>query len=77
VLIEGRLKLDQWEDKETKAKRSKHVVVVDSFHFVDSKPEVVKATSAPPVPHPRPPAAAARPRRSGGQGPMGEEDIPF
>lgn len=38
VLIEGRLKLDQWEDKETKAKRSKHVLVVESFHFVDSKP---------------------------------------
>ncbi|HYE63465.1 MAG TPA: single-stranded DNA-binding protein [Phycisphaerales bacterium] len=38
ILIEGRLKLDQWEDKETKAKRSKHVVVIDAFHFVDSKP---------------------------------------
>ena len=38
ILVEGRLKLDQWEDKETKAKRSKHVVVVENFGFVDSKP---------------------------------------
>jgi single-stranded DNA-binding protein len=38
ILIEGRLKLDQWEDKETKAKRSKHVVVVENVSFVDSKP---------------------------------------
>ena len=37
ILIEGRLKLDQWEDKETKAKRSKHVIVVENFHFVESK----------------------------------------
>src|SRR5689334_21482400 len=38
ILIEGRLKLDQWEDKETKAKRSKHVVVAENVQFVDSKP---------------------------------------
>jgi single-strand DNA-binding protein len=34
VFIEGRLKLDQWQDKETGANRSKHVVVVDSFQFI-------------------------------------------
>jgi len=38
IMIEGRLKLDQWEDKDTKAKRSKHVVVIETFYFVDSKP---------------------------------------
>jgi single-strand DNA-binding protein len=38
ILIEGRLKLDQWEDKETKAKRSKHLVVIENAQFVDSKP---------------------------------------
>jgi single-strand DNA-binding protein len=37
VLIEGRLKLDQWDDKDTGKKQSKLKVVVDSFHFVDSK----------------------------------------
>jgi len=36
VFIEGRLKLDQWEDKQTKAKRSKIYVVCEKFHFVSS-----------------------------------------
>ena len=36
VLIEGRLKMDQWEDKDG-SKRSKLRVAVDTFHFVDSK----------------------------------------
>lgn len=77
ILIEGRLKLDQWEDKETKAKRSKHVVVVENATFVDSKPgggggggdeggspRVVTRSSSAPAP------ASAAPA-------MGEEDIPF
>lgn len=38
ILIEGRLKLDQWQDKESGANRSKLKVVIDNFHFVDSKP---------------------------------------
>lgn len=37
VFIEGRLKLDQWEDKEGN-KRSKLGVVVETFQFIDSKP---------------------------------------
>ena len=36
VFIEGRLKLDQWEDKDGK-KQSKLKVVVESFQFVDSR----------------------------------------
>jgi len=36
VFIEGRLKLDQWEDKEGK-KQSKLRVVVEGFQFIDSK----------------------------------------
>ncbi len=39
VFIEGRLKLDQWEDKESGQKRSKMKVVIESFQFIDSKPE--------------------------------------
>lgn len=37
ILIEGRLKLDQWEDKETGKKRSKHVGIIESFQFVGGK----------------------------------------
>lgn len=36
VFIEGRLKLDEWEDKSGGGKRSKLKVVVESFQFVDS-----------------------------------------
>ena len=35
--IEGRLKLDSWDDKETGQKRSKLVVVADNVQFTDSK----------------------------------------
>src|SRR6266403_3716242 len=36
-LVEGRLKLDQWEDKTTHQKHSKLKVVLESFSFIDSK----------------------------------------
>jgi single-strand DNA-binding protein len=36
VFIEGRLKLDQWTDKNDGTKRSKLKVVVDTFQFVES-----------------------------------------
>jgi single-strand DNA-binding protein len=38
VFVEGRLKLDQWQDKNDGSKRSKLKVVVEEFRFVDSKP---------------------------------------
>ncbi|MDX2110295.1 MAG: single-stranded DNA-binding protein [Verrucomicrobiota bacterium] len=37
VLIEGRLKLDQWEDKNSGEKRSKLGVVAESFQFVGAR----------------------------------------
>ena len=37
VFIEGRLKLDTWQDKTDGSNRSKLKVVVESFEFVDSK----------------------------------------
>tara|TARA_R110002096_G_scaffold173781_2_gene348188 strand:- start:392993 stop:393400 length:408 start_codon:yes stop_codon:yes gene_type:complete len=36
VFIEGRLKFDQWEDKNGGGKRSKLSVVVDNFQFIDA-----------------------------------------
>lgn len=36
VFIEGRLKLDQWDDKQSGQKRSKLKVVVEGFQFIDS-----------------------------------------
>lgn len=77
IYLEGRLKLDQWEDKTTREKRSRMKVVLESFQFLDSagQGEPSKADSGPsdaaPVqrPAPRPQTAAARP------GP--DEDVPF
>lgn len=37
VLIEGRLKLDQWEDKQSGQKRSKLKVVADKMQMLGSK----------------------------------------
>jgi single-strand DNA-binding protein len=37
VFIEGRLRLDQWEDKTSGQRRSKLLVVVENFQFVDSR----------------------------------------
>src|SRR5216684_1615591 len=37
LLIEGRLRLDQWEDKNTHQKMSKLKVVLEGFSFIDSK----------------------------------------
>ena len=36
VMIEGRLKLDQWDDKQTGQKRSKLGVTLEGFQFLDS-----------------------------------------
>ena len=37
IFIEGRLKLDQWDDKQTGKKMSKLRVVVDTFEFLGSR----------------------------------------
>ncbi len=37
VFIEGKLRLDKWEDKQSGENRSKLKVVVDDFQFVDSR----------------------------------------
>ena len=34
LFVEGRLRLDQWEDKNTKEKRSRMKVVLDNFQFL-------------------------------------------
>ncbi len=34
ILVEGKLKQDTWEDKNTKAKRSKHKITVERFTFL-------------------------------------------
>ena len=38
VVVEGKLRLDTWEDKQSGQKRSKLRVMVDAWHMADSKP---------------------------------------
>jgi len=39
IMVEGRLKLDQWDDKQTGQKRSKLGIVLENFQFLDSRGE--------------------------------------
>lgn len=39
ICIEGRLHLDQWDDKTTGQKRQKHKIVVDAMELLESKAE--------------------------------------
>ncbi|MEM1356383.1 MAG: single-stranded DNA-binding protein [Planctomycetota bacterium] len=39
IFIEGKLRFEQWEDRQSGQKRSKLKVVIDSWQFVDSKNE--------------------------------------
>ena len=80
ILIEGRLKLDQWDDKQTGQKRSKLGVVLESFSFLDSGNREGGAAGGPAAAAP-----AARPARSvappsadtaGDEPPQGD-DVPF
>lgn len=57
ALFEGRLKLDQWEDKTTKEKRQKLKVVVETMQFLDRKPEGAST----PAPAASRPATATEP----------------
>src|SRR6185436_20195838 len=54
LLIEGRIKLDTWEDKNTKQKVSKLKVVLESFSFIDSN----RADGAGGAPPPSRPSSA-------------------
>ena len=76
VLIEGRLKLDTWEDKNTKQKVSKLKVVLESFSFIDSN-RADGAGGAPPPSRPSsaPSSPAAEP--PDGDVPPESDDVPF
>jgi single-strand DNA-binding protein len=91
--IEGRLKLESWEDKDTKAKRSKIKVVADNVQFLDRKTDTVDGTpngtndpsaavAAPGAPAAAAPAASApaagRPQRQAPRpAAAGDDEPPF
>ena len=81
LLIEGRLRLDTWEDKNTHQKQSKLKVVLESFSFIDSKgtdsgpmpPSAEAPRRSAPAPAPKPPEPSEAGEPSGPE----EDDVPF
>jgi single-strand DNA-binding protein len=81
LLVEGRLKQDKWEDKNTHQKQSKLKVVLESFSFIDSKSPDGGAppSDAPSRSAPAPSATPAKPAESpeGDAAGAEEDDVPF
>jgi single-strand DNA-binding protein len=84
IMIEGRLRLDTWEDKQTNQKRSKLGVVLESFQFLDFKGGDESAggpprprAAAPPASAPSPAAGSPAPTEGGYEAPPAEDDVPF
>ena len=82
LLVEGRLKLDQWDDKQTGQKKSRLGVVLESFSFIDSANRGEGGTQPPSSPAParatRPaaPASSEAPPDADNAAPS-EDDVPF
>jgi single-strand DNA-binding protein len=72
LLMEGRLRLDQWDDKQTGQKRSRLGIVLEGFQFLGGN----KIEGAAPVkPATTAPAAASAPEPDGP--PPEHDDVPF
>ena len=79
ILVEGRLKLDQWDDKQTGQKKSKLGVVAETVLFLGSAPAAGEG-GTPAAPRPArsaaaPSAPAAEPVE--GDAPPESDDVPF
>lgn len=77
IFIEGRLKLDSWDDKESGQKRSKLKVVCESFQFIGAPKGNAEFSDKPPArsagkPQSRPAPAEDAPPEGGG-----DDNIPF
>jgi single-strand DNA-binding protein len=73
ILVEGRLKYDTWEDKQTNQKRSKLGVVLETFQFLDSK-----GSGDGDAPRSRPAAAPKAEAPADSDAPPPEDDdVPF
>lgn len=81
VLVEGRLKQDTWEDKNTHQKQSKLKVVLESFSFLDSNrgdTGGAAAEGARPRPAQAQPAASSPPAQEPeADNPPSDDDVPF
>tara|TARA_R110000803_G_C11989495_1_gene321956 strand:- start:6833 stop:7270 length:438 start_codon:yes stop_codon:yes gene_type:complete len=69
ILAEGRLKMDQWDDKESGKKRTKIMIVVERFTFTENRGEEDEASD------PRPQQNKAPQNQPGGS--IDEDNLPF
>lgn len=85
ILVEGRLRLDQWDDKQTGQKRSRLGVVLEGFTFLggsrteggmSGSPGTGSATSRP-TSRPQPPARTETPATDVDSPPPDDDDVPF
>jgi single-strand DNA-binding protein len=74
LLVEGRLRLDQWDDKQTGQKRSRLGVVLEGFQFLGGGNRAEGGAEAP-----RRPSATAEALPAGEAAPAApeEDDVPF
>jgi single-strand DNA-binding protein len=77
ILIEGRLRLDQWEDKQSGQKKSKLGVVLENFQFLDSGGGRGEGASEAPRSRPASGPATAAPQPADGDVPPESDDVPF
>lgn len=75
ILIEGRLRYDTWEDKQSGQKKSKLGVVLESFQFLDSGGG--RGEGGGDAPRSRPAAGSAPAPESGDAEPPADDDVPF
>lgn len=80
LLVEGRLRLDTWEDKQTNQKRSKLAVVVEGFQFLGGGGGAGGGGGGSREQGDRmkkPAPEAAEPEVAGQEPPPAEDDVPF
>jgi single-strand DNA-binding protein len=78
ILIEGRLKLDQWDDKQTGQKRSKLGVVAETVQFLGSPGGAGGSEGGDAPRRPAAPSSAPAPSPSSEpDAPPPDDDVPF
>ena len=87
ILVEGRLRQDQWVDKQTGQKRSQLKIVLENFRFLpsggqsreggSSDSSSFSRHSAPTPPASQPPPQSQPPPTNSGAPPEEDDDVPF
>ncbi len=73
ILVEGRLKLDQWDDKKTGEKRSRLGVVLENFTFIGGRAPGASSDGDSPAPR----SGGARGGSAPASDPAPDDDVPF